>query len=151
MKTKDTGEFIRYGNLSPQIHKIPKNPEDRSYHTAPVEKGFYAFPRGFIETFLLGGSGSGSLQNGRFRKLRDSNGNPIKIAQDDLKDFIDNGLIDEMTKEIIETNISKFINHFLLSLLDDEGHKGLSQNNVQSLIIRFKNRNNKKDLPSPII
>ena len=96
MKTKDTGEFIRYGNLSPQMHKIPKNPEDRSYHTAPVEKGFYAFPRGFIETFLLGGSGSGSLQNGRFRKLRDSNGKPIKVAYDDVrleKNFIMQNLI----------------------------------------------------------
>ena len=100
MKTKDTGEFIRYGNLSPQIHKIPKNPEDRSYHTAPVEKGFYAFPRGFIETFLLGGSGSGSLQNGRFRKLRDSNGKPIKIAYDDLKDFIDNYPIRKIRKKL---------------------------------------------------
>lgn len=89
MKNK-TGEFIRFGNLASQAHKIPKDPEERSFHTPPVAKGFYAFPRGFIETFLIGGVGSGSLRNGRYRKLRDKNGKPIKVAYDDVMDFINN-------------------------------------------------------------
>lgn len=62
--------FIRYGNLVPQDHDI----SDRTFHTAPVERGIYAFPEGFVEPFLLGGIGSGSLQNGRYRYLKDDNG-----------------------------------------------------------------------------
>lgn len=86
---KTIGEFIRFGNLSPQYHKIPKDPEDRSFHTPPVAKGIYAFPRGFIEPFLIGGAGGGSLQNGRYRKLRDENGKAVKIAYDDYENFAD--------------------------------------------------------------
>ncbi len=70
-------KFVRYGSLVPQYHKIPEDEELRSFHTAPVEYGFYAFPRGFEETFLLGGVGYGSLQNGRRRKLYDANKKPF--------------------------------------------------------------------------
>ena len=60
-------KFIRYGSLTPQYHDI------KSYdspHTAPVEYGIYAFPKGYVEPFLLGGIGSGNIKNGRFRFLR---------------------------------------------------------------------------------
>lgn len=84
---KKQGEFIRWGNLSPQKHKIPKNPNDRSYHCPPMEKGFYAFPRGFIEIFLIGGAGSGSLQNGRYSKFKDKNGKPYKVKGSEFDKF----------------------------------------------------------------
>ena len=71
-------KFIRYGSLVPQKHEIPDNEDDRSFHTAPVEMGFYAFPKGYIEPFLLGGVGSGSLQNGRYSYLKDDNGKPFE-------------------------------------------------------------------------
>ena len=84
---KTFGEFIRWGNLAPQKHKIPKNPDDRSYHTPPVEKGFYAFPKGFIETFLIGGAGSGSLQNGRFSKFKNKDGKAYKVKGENFEEF----------------------------------------------------------------
>lgn len=84
---KSHGEFIRFGNLTTQLHNIPL---ERTFHTPPVEKGFYAFPRGFVEMFLVGGTGSGSLQNGRYKKFRDKNGVPIKVHYDDWDNFIDN-------------------------------------------------------------
>ena len=49
-------EFVRYGSLKPQYHEIVDN---ENFHTPPVAYGFYAFPKGFSESFLLGGIGSG--------------------------------------------------------------------------------------------
>lgn len=66
-------QFIRYGSLVPQFHDTKKD----SFHVAPVEWGFYAFPRGFEERFLLGGVGSGNIRNGRYRYLRDEHGRKI--------------------------------------------------------------------------
>lgn len=65
-------KFIRYGSLVPQDHDIS---DGTFFHTPPVERGIYAFPEGFVEPFLLGGIGSGSLQNGRYSYLKDENGN----------------------------------------------------------------------------
>lgn len=45
----------------------------------------YAFPKGYVEPFLLGGIGSGSLQNGRRKKLRDSDGRPFISLITDFK------------------------------------------------------------------
>lgn len=67
-------KFIRYGSLVPQQHDIDEEP---SFHQAPVEYGFYAFPKGYVEPFLLGGVGSGSLQNGRYSYLKNDNGKRI--------------------------------------------------------------------------
>lgn len=80
-------EFIRFGNLTPQKHYQPETWYERTFHTAPIEKGFYAFPKGWIETFLLGGVGSGSLQNGRYKKFKDKNGKPYKIKGSDFEEF----------------------------------------------------------------
>lgn len=80
-------EFFRWGTLSPQVHKearLPDDHNDRTFHTAPVKKGFYAFPKGYIEDFLLGLSPSKKnpdiLKNGRFFWLKDDLGR--KITQD---------------------------------------------------------------------
>ena len=81
-------EFIRFGNLTPQKHYQPKTWDERSFHTAPVESGFYAFPKGWIEGFLIGGVGSGSLQNGRYKKFKDKNGKPYKIKGSEFENFI---------------------------------------------------------------
>lgn len=80
-------EFIRYGNLTPQYHEIPADPDDRSFHTPPVEYGIYAFPKGFIETFLIGGTGSGSTQNGRRRYMRDASGNKMMMTCAEFTDY----------------------------------------------------------------
>lgn len=80
-------EFIRFGNLTPQKHEQPKTWDERGFHTAPVEKGFYAFPKGWIEGFLIGGVGSGSLQNGRYKKFKDKNKKTFKIKGSDFEEF----------------------------------------------------------------
>ena len=90
-------KFIRYGSLVPQYHELDDNEGERWFHTAPVEYGFYAFPKGYVEPFLLGGTGSGSLQNGRRKKLRDSNGRP----------FI--GLIADFKEEVKNININSTV------------------------------------------
>ena len=72
-------EFIRYGNLIPQQHDRPSNENDWTFHTPPCEYGFYAFPKGFVEMYLLGGIGSGNVLNGRFKFLKDENGNKITV------------------------------------------------------------------------
>ena len=79
---KFSREFIRWGNLGTQKHKESRLSEDkRGYHTAPVLKGIYAFPRGYIEPFLLGISDQYKspkfYKNGRVRWLKDSSGNII--------------------------------------------------------------------------
>lgn len=80
-------DFIRFGNLTPQKHEQPKTWDERGFHTAPVEKGFYAFPKGWIEGFLIGGVGSGSLQNGRYKRFKDKNGKPYTIKGSDFEEF----------------------------------------------------------------
>lgn len=73
-------EFIRYGSLVPQKH----NEHCGECHEAPVEYGIYAFPIHYVEEFLLGGVGSGNLQNGRYKILRYKNGKKIKLRVDEI-------------------------------------------------------------------
>ncbi len=81
-------KFIRYGSLVPQYHELDDDEGERWFHTAPVEYGFYAFPKGYVEPFLLGGVGSGSLQNGRRKKLKDSDGRPFIGLIADFKEEV---------------------------------------------------------------
>lgn len=74
-------KFIRYGSLKPQYHDT----SDDWVHTPPVAWGFYAFPKGYVEKFLLGGLGEGSVENGRIRYVRDENGNKIIDDFDNIK------------------------------------------------------------------
>lgn len=80
-------KFVRYGSLVPQKHKK----RDDSFHSPPANSGFYAFPRGYIEPFLLGGVGSGSVHNGRYRYVRDNDGNKIKCRMEELVTVIEEG------------------------------------------------------------
>ena len=44
--------FIRWGNIKPSKQK---GFGSDTFHSPPAKKGLYAFPEGFVETFLLGG------------------------------------------------------------------------------------------------
>ena len=81
-------EFIRYGSLKPQYHDTTD--VWNWIHTPPVEYGIYAFPKGMVETFLLGGRGQGSLQNGRYRHYKDNNGKNVFMSYTEFCNFIKN-------------------------------------------------------------
>ena len=72
---KNDMEFRRWGSLAPQKH----TPDPTSFHRAPVEYGFYAFPKGIIERFLLGG-GFGNIMNGRYSYVRDAKGGKVLMT-----------------------------------------------------------------------
>lgn len=82
MKDFNNVEFVRYGSLNPKKHKEARNNED-SFHVAPCFKGIYAFPRGLVEKFLLGGVApvNGKIQDRCFF-LRDDEGNRIEETKD---------------------------------------------------------------------
>lgn len=66
--------FYRWGNLNPVKHKEARLPDsEKTMHIAPVVKGIYAFPRGFVERFLIGGS----YTDHSTKFLLDENGNKI--------------------------------------------------------------------------
>lgn len=79
-------EFIRYGSLVSQDHNITN---DIFFHTPPVKKGFYAFPKGYVEDFLLGGLGEGSVKNGRYSYIRDEKGNKIYCTGTETEEYIE--------------------------------------------------------------
>ena len=78
-KNKNTVSFIRWGSLVPQYHSLERN----TYHTPPVEYGFYAFPRGYVTKFMI--PGSSDFQNGSIRKVHDDSGKPIVGVYDDFR------------------------------------------------------------------
>ena len=95
-------EFYRWGVLSPQDHPEASLPdEEKSFHTAPKRKGIYAFPRGYIETFLLGMSDirrkPDSNNNGRSFWLKDDNGRILCVSDVYLNpDNLREGIKDEI-------------------------------------------------------
>lgn len=91
-------EFIRWGSTSPQKCKYYWGNEpmlsykkgdcvgafqDR-FFLAPKKRGFYAFPLGLHNEQLLGSGGS--VASGRYRYLRDANGNKIMVRPVDYYD-----------------------------------------------------------------
>lgn len=79
-------EFIRYGNLKSQWHDTEGVWE--YIHTPPVAYGIYAFPKGYVEPFLLGGIGSGSVENGRMKYYRDDSGNKVYMSAPEFIIFV---------------------------------------------------------------
>lgn len=84
MKSTENISFIRWGNLNPRKHKEGRkesDDEDRTFHTAPCFKGIYAFPKGYVEPFLLGGVNpvNGKIQDRNFF-LKDEDGNKIDYS-----------------------------------------------------------------------
>lgn len=73
-------EFRRWGNLAIQKHSLK---DKKWFHTPPVEKGIYAFPKGIVEKGILDGIGNGSIRNGRCSYVRDSKGRKVMMSYDD--------------------------------------------------------------------
>jgi hypothetical protein len=73
-------KFKRWGSLVPQSH----TPNSEDFNAAPVKYGIYAFPIYYMEEFLLGGVGNGSIKNGRWKFLKDKNGKKLKARYIDL-------------------------------------------------------------------
>ena len=98
-------EFVRYGSLKPQYHEIVDN---ENFHTPPVAYGFYAFPKGFSESFLLGGIGSGNIKNGRWKFVRDDNGKKLYVKKKDFYiDEYDDKTYNYLIAEPYKTILSK--------------------------------------------
>ena len=76
-------KFIRYGSLKSQYHDTSGD----WVHTPPVAWGFYAFPKGYVEKFLIGGLGEGSVNNGRLRYIRNENGEKIFDKEDNIYEW----------------------------------------------------------------
>lgn len=75
---KQEYEFFRWGTLSPKDHPESTSREGKSnsFHIAPVRKGIYSFPKGYIETFLTG--------MGDVRKIpKNSDGRSFWLRMDD--------------------------------------------------------------------
>ena len=90
---KSVGEFVRFGGLSPVKQKGYTTGDDAGFHTPPARKGFYAFPKGYIELFLLGG-GRADPKNkdssNRFVYLRDKDGKKITNTHSDFEKYLEN-------------------------------------------------------------
>lgn len=111
-------DFIRYGSLVPQKHEI----NIESFHAAPAEYGIYAFPRGYEEPFLLGGVGKGNVKNGRYRFLRDDNGNKVEAIYSDIFDD-ERKCIKEPYVSLIKKHSVKYntLYPYILDSNDDDG------------------------------
>lgn len=107
-------DFIRWGNLNPVKHKearLDSEDENRTFHTAPTFKGFYAFPSHKIEPFLL----SGSYGDNRANYLKDENGNKILV-----NDFYTDQGIDPKYKALLKKKHIKFHDVIDAYNVDDE-------------------------------
>ena len=74
-------EFWRWGNHVPQKHNIG---DFVTFHTPPVEYGIYAFPKGFVERYLIEGS-YGNICNGRYCYVRDEKKRKIMMTIGDYQ------------------------------------------------------------------
>lgn len=71
-------KFIRFGGLNPQRqHRYTSNETKKTFHHPPQKKGFYAFPAGHIETFLLGSTNHPTHKTGKTYWIKDEAGNLI--------------------------------------------------------------------------
>jgi hypothetical protein len=74
-KQQREGWWVRYGNVCslPQ-HHFAIDPKDMDFHTAPARKGFYAFPRGYTDFFLVGCTQHPKHISQKSYYLKDENG-----------------------------------------------------------------------------
>jgi hypothetical protein len=88
-KGKDLTVFVRYGGLDLKAQKGFKSKEDKSYHSPPTTRGFYAMPKIAQEMFLV--SSMDEFQPGTMPKLpeypyhkevKDSEGNMTLSPED---------------------------------------------------------------------
>ena len=73
-------KFIRFGVLSPQKQVTYGND---SFHAAPCKKGFYAFPKNYVEKFLLGATNNPNNTSSKSYWIKDENGNKIPAVDYD--------------------------------------------------------------------
>jgi len=71
-------KFIRFGDLSPIKQSGYKKD---TYHSAPVNKGFYAFVEFMIEPFLLGGYNPIGTKYSKRKYIKDHNGNKVIVGK----------------------------------------------------------------------
>lgn len=87
------GNFVRFGGLSPVKQKgFTTNPEE-SFHSPPARKGIYAFPKNYIDIFLLGGEYANPKNKNkanRFSYVKDKQGNKITNNHPEFDKLIDN-------------------------------------------------------------
>lgn len=103
--------FLRWGNLNPVKHKEARGAADDEWiHIAPCYKGVYAFPRGYVEPFLLGGS-YGQLR----AHLLKIDGQPITE-----KDFF-NETYENVRPEYVKVLKKKNINKRELTHIEKDG------------------------------
>lgn len=98
-------DFIRWGAMSPQKHeeaKLPENSEDRWFHTAPTVWGIYAFPRGFVYSFLLGMSAPHLRKTNRVRWVKDAKGQ--RVREKDISGIEDERRQDQIIKRLSRLN-----------------------------------------------
>jgi len=80
-------KFIRFGGLNPQKqHRYTPNETKRTFHHPPQKKGFYAFPEGHIETFLLGSTNHPTHKTGKTYWIKDDAGHLIENKDWEMDD-----------------------------------------------------------------
>jgi hypothetical protein len=85
-----SAEFVRFGGLSPVKQRGFTADDEASYHSPPARKGIYAFPRGYVEPFLLGGGyGEPNVKGSANRMvyLKDKYGNKITNEHPDWEKY----------------------------------------------------------------
>ncbi len=110
-------KFSRVGGLSPVLQKgYTTDSNNRSYHTPPSRKGFYAFIYPNFDIFLLGGEWSKlgkKNKHEKFEYLKDKNGDKIKYYKEDypyekvLSDSVEY-INPKILKHMIQDKKSKF-------------------------------------------
>lgn len=95
-------EFVRYGGLSSvkQTHYSADNENDY-FHNPPKKRGLFAFPKGYVDKFLIGSTSEPSHVSGKSMWLKDYNGNKVSS-----EDFYED---DTYGEEIINPDWIKFL------------------------------------------
>ena len=90
-------EFVRYGGLSsvPQNGYKPEDHKDITFHTPPARRGIYAFVKGFVEPFLLGGS---EFDSRRMEYIRDGKGEIVTDKHPEYEKRMDRAEMKGMTR-----------------------------------------------------
>lgn len=90
-------KFVRFGGLSPVIHKGYNDEE--TYHYCPKKKGIYAFVDGYIETFLIG-STLEPYHSNKSAWLRDDEGNLISDEECSYDTKTDKYIFTDFVKKV---------------------------------------------------
>ena len=90
IKETKGAEFVRFGGLSPVKQRGFTTDSEASFHSPPARHGVYAFPRGYVEHFLLGGGYSEPGKKAganRMTYLKDKRGKKINSEHPDYDKY----------------------------------------------------------------